>query len=180
MHQQKDSSYQSETTTFENNEIDVPQNNEVVKFIEIRCRASRKYFGLIDHYFYVINGSEYHVGNYKKGKILPINTTKGYHVVSKTSLCDTCHDKIIENYKTKEDNRLFKYYPFINCESLTTGISLQSLLIFGTLPILFISLFKGKFLISILIIFILLTALLMYSKFIYSRTRIDQCSHLKI
>lgn len=56
------------TNCDQNNKTLNNNNNtfENVKSIEIRCRASRKYFGLIDHYFYVINGSEYHVGNYKK------------------------------------------------------------------------------------------------------------------
>lgn len=146
--------------------------------IEVRCQAMRKTFGLFDHYFLVFNGYEYHSGWYKRGKILKDGTTKGSHLISLRKICKTCYYKIIAEFYVKEDLRIFNaYFPFINCETICMGISIQSLL-FLTIPFICVLVVKGYFLYAIIFLLISIILVLVHSKYRFSRTTKTKCDHL--
>lgn len=148
------------------------------KTIELRCQATRRYFGLWDHYFLVIDDKEIHLGLYEKGKILPKDTTKGSHIAAYYEICKACYDKIILDLNLQDDERLFKsYFPFLNCETLCTGFSFQSLM-FLSIPFIVVLLFKGYILWAVILSLATLFTLLAYSKFTFSRTRQKKCQHL--
>ena len=146
--------------------------------IEIRCRASSSALGLVDHYFLAIGSHEYHMGYYTKGSILPVGTTKGYHVVSERRICEECLNGIVNFYNLKEDKRLFAFYPFINCESLSTGVSVQSLF-FLACPFVLGLVVSGFLLYAFILILLVIIAFLAWSKFVYSRTVKSVCSHIE-
>lgn len=145
--------------------------------IEYRCRAIKNTFGIFDHYFLVVDNKEIHMGFYRSGKILPINSTKGAHIVAEKKLCAMCYNKIIADINLREDVRLISYYPMLNCETLSTGFSVQSLA-FLSLPIAILLLIKGFVLYACLIFLVTLLVLLLYSKFVYSRTVKLKCAHV--
>lgn len=145
--------------------------------VEVRCQALQRTWGLIDHYFLVIGEYEYHMGWYSKGCILPVGTTKGAHVVSVKTICRACYTKIVENYNLREDKRLFDYYPLVNCETLSTGLSVQALS-FLVLPFVFSLLLAGRLLWAILLTMAALIFFLMCSKYVFSRTIEYKCRHL--
>lgn len=152
--------------------------NVEYKTIEIKCQAMKKTFGLFDHYFMVIDGVEYHTGAYSGGKILKDGQTKGAHTTSVRKVCKMCYDKIIAEFYVKEDLRLFNtYFPFINCESICEGFSVQSLLFF-TIPFICLGIANGNFILVVIIILVSFLFVLMYSKYKFSRTHKNQCSHL--
>ncbi|AUQ44008.1 putative Ac81-like protein [Esparto virus] len=159
------------------NDTNNNQSSKRIK-IEIRCRAMKHTFGLFDHYFIVIGDTEYHAGNYKPGKILPLGTTKGAHIVSICEICEICHDKIMAEYYTSEDVRIFHiYFPILNCETLCMGFSIQSLL-FLTIPFLCVFILKGSFLYAIIFILLSIVIVLAHSKYRFSRTNKTKCEHL--
>lgn len=146
--------------------------------IEYRCRAIKNTLGIFDHYFLVIGDHEIHMGFYQTGKILPKNTTKGAHIVAEKELCELCYNKIIADINLKEDVRLIAYYPLLNCETLATGFSIQSLA-FLSLPIIFCCLIKGLLFYACLVVLCTILVILMYSKYVYSRTNKLKCFHLE-
>lgn len=145
--------------------------------VETRCRALKSTWGLIDHYFLVIGEYEYHMGRYSKGSVLPVDTTKGAHVVSVKTMCRACYTKIVENYSLHEDKRLFDYYPLVNCETLTTGLSVQALSVL-VLPFVFSLLLIGRLLWAVLLTLATLNVFLVWSKYVFSRTIKRKCRHL--
>lgn len=147
--------------------------------VEVRCQAMKNTLGLFDHYFIVINNVEYHMGYYSKGAILPVNSTKGWHLVTVKEVCADCYQKIIETFCLGEDKRLFSFYPFINCETLTTGFSVQSL-IFLLIPISTYLVYYKLYNILIYVILITICLILAYSKYVFSRTNYLRCKHLYI
>lgn len=149
------------------------------KVIELRCQATKKSLGLFDHYFYVIDDQEVHMGVYRKGKILPKNTTKGSHISTYYEICKVCYDKIYLNLLSKEDVRLFStYFPMLNCESLCTGFSIQSALVLA-IPFIVGLVMKGLYLWAIILFLTAIIVLLMNSKYTFSRTNEKKCSHLE-
>lgn len=146
--------------------------------VEVRCQALKRTWGLIDHYFLVIGEYEYHMGRYSKGSILPVGTTKGAHVVSVKTMCRACYTKIVENYNLREDKRLFDYYPLVNCETLSTGLSVQAIS-FLVLPFVFTLLLLGHLLWAVLLTLAALVFFLMCSKYVFSRTTEHKCRHLQ-
>lgn len=146
--------------------------------IEICVRAEKNTFGLIDHYFMIIKNFEYHPGFYKSGNILPKGKSKGYHVAAIKRVCDDCLNKLIYDYKLHEDRRISNWYPIFNCESLATGISVQSLIILVFLPTIILSFFKTYYTLAIILILVTLLSLLIYSKWTFSRTLKLKCRHL--
>lgn len=152
-------------------------DESITKLVEYRCQALKNTFGLIDHYYYVVDDKEYHLGWYKPGKILPKDTTKGYHIVGKKTVCGTCYNKIIADINFKEDRRLMSFYPLLNCESLCTGFSVQSLGLLA-LPLTCVTIFYRKFMLTLVIILTTICLLLFYSKYIFSRTKKTKCIHL--
>lgn len=146
--------------------------------IKIYAKAIKKSFGLYDHYFIIIDNHEYHLGCYTKGSKLNAGTTKGAHLITTRKLCHKCFNLLLINLEKKEDQRLFWYYPFINCESLAIGCSLQVLMTCN-IPIAFCLLIKGYFVFAILLILFILTIVLFWSKYLYSRTTFTYCKHLK-
>lgn len=158
--------------------FDVDYDIEYYKRIELRCQATKKSYGFFDHYFIVIDDMELHMGVYKKGKILPKDTTKGSHIVANYELCKACYDKIIVDLKLEEDTRLFNaYFPILNCETLCTGFSFQSITII-TVPFIFILFIKGLFLWAIILFLVTIVCLLGYSKYTFSHTKNKKCKHL--
>lgn len=146
--------------------------------VEIRVRASRNMLGLIDHYFLLVDGSEYHPGFYSNGNVLPMGTTSGAHVAERRDLCRECYDKLKIDVSLEEPRRLFGlYYPFLNCESLCTGFSVQSLHIFA-LPFVVGLACRGMILHSLLAFALALLSLLAYSKYVFSRTKDTRCAHI--
>lgn len=145
--------------------------------IEYRCRAIKNTLGIFDHYFLVIDDKEIHMGFYQTGKILPKDTTKGAHIVAEKALCEFCYNKIIADINLKEDVRLISYYPLLNCETLATGFSVQSLA-FLSLPVIVLCLIKGLLFYAFLIVLCTILVVLMYSKYVYSRTTKLKCCHI--
>lgn len=149
------------------------------KIIELRCQATKKSYGIFDHYFYVIDDKEVHMGKYEKGKILPKGATKGAHTTATYEICQACYDKIILDLTSHDDVRMFSsYFPILNCESLCTGFSIQSALSVS-FPFIIILLIKGFILWAIILFLVSLVILLGYSKYMFSQTRQKQCEHLK-
>lgn len=145
--------------------------------IEIRCQAMRQFCGIFDHYFVVVGDVEYHMGYYRHGNKLPKDSTKGAHVVAIKTICDNCYHKLLMNINLDEGKRLEWYYPLINCETLTTGFSLQ-FISFMFLPFVVFLFLKGYFLFGILLFVLALCLLLIFSKYTFSRTHKIRCRHL--
>lgn len=147
--------------------------------VKIKCRAIRKIFGLLDHYFLEIGSREYHLGFYAKGKILPSGTTKGSHLVVQRQLCPACFQRLKIMLEFSEDVRLFHYYPFINCETLTTGCSVPLGITICAIPFLISSLYRMKFMQVFVTCLLLILCILIHSKFVFSRTLYTRCTHLE-
>lgn len=154
---------------------EVPQPDE--RIVEVRVQALRSTMGIIDHYFLVLEGMEYHPGHYKRGNLLPLGTTENFHVVARRRLCIDCYNKIIADFNLREDKRIGSFYPFLNCESLATGFSLQSLG-FIALPFVFGFLLLGKLLLALVTFLVALLYLLLVGKYTISRTVRTRCHHL--
>lgn len=146
--------------------------------IDICVRAEKTSFGLIDHYFMIIDNFEYHPGFYKSGNILPKGYSKGYHVTATKHICTICLNKLILDFNLYEDRRISNWYPIFNCESLSTGISVQSIIMLVFLPTIALSIFKSHYLLAFIVFLIGIISLLFYSKWTFSRTRILKCEHL--
>lgn len=146
--------------------------------INVCVRAEKMSFGLIDHYFMIIDNFEYHPGFYKSGNILPKGFTKGYHIAAIKRVCSNCLNKLILDFNLYEDRRISNWYPIFNCESLSTGISVQSIITVVFIPTVVFALFRGFYMIAIIIFMLGLVCLLLYSKWTFSRTRNIKCEHL--
>lgn len=146
--------------------------------IEIRCRAIKRVFGLFDHFFMIIDNNEYHFGFYSKGLVLPKGTTKSSHLATIRTICHQCYIKLMIDLEFKEDARLFSYYPILNCETLSYGLSIQTIcfLNFLFIPIL---LLKKHYWLSLVFSLSIIIVLLFFSKYQYSRTLKKNCNHLK-
>lgn len=168
----------NEITTTDHQINNDSDNNKIFKRVEYRCQAQSTSFGFIDHYYLVIDETEYHLGHYRKGNILPKGTTKGSHVAAIKDICKLCYTKLFTDLKLREDKRLISYFPFLNCETLSTGFSVQSLG-FLSIPLILVLFIKGLFLYGIIAFLLTFVILLYYSKFIYSRTNYSKCKHLK-
>nr|AHW98244.1 AC81-like protein [Nilaparvata lugens endogenous nudivirus] len=149
-----------------------------VHTVEIYCQATKSSFGLINHYFLVIDNYEYHMGYYAKGSVLPFNTPKGAHLVSVKTLCSACYQKIFIDYKLREDKRLFSYYPIINCETLSTGISLQALTLL-VIPFIAACIYYGQITYAVILLLLAFIGFLICGKFVFSRSTQFICHHLK-
>lgn len=146
--------------------------------LKICVQAIKNSFGLMDHWFYIVNDKEHHVGVYYKGSVLPLNTTKGFHVVTEKIICLKCYEKLINFVRYREDKRLFKFYPFINCETLTTGWSIQVVILF-LLPLVAVVGFLGYVYWAIILFLCMFVLYLFASKYNFSRTNKSLCKHLK-
>lgn len=153
----------------------VTDGNERV--VEVRVQALKSTLGIIDHYYLVLEGMEYHPGHYKRGNFLPLGSTVNYHVAAKRRLCIDCYNKIIADFNLREDKRIGSFYPFLNCESLATGFSLQSLG-FIAVPFVFGFLLLGRMLLAVVTFLVALLYLLLVGKFTISRTVRSRCRHL--
>lgn len=151
---------------------------EKFKTIEYRCQAMRKTLGFVDHYFLVVDDKEYHAGFYKRGKVLPADTTKGYHSVMFVDVCESCYVKIVADYRLEEDIRIFNYFPLLNCETLCRGFSVQSMALLS-LPFVGMLLWKKQFAYAIILLLVVAVAVLSYSKYVFSRCKKTVCTHLK-
>lgn len=151
---------------------------EFYKTIEICCVSLKNTLGLIDHYFLTIDDFEYHLGFYKKGLVLPKGTTKGSHIICIKRICYDCLKKFNHDFENKEFQRLFYFYPFINCESLVTGISVQIICLLH-LSVAIVLFLNKKYLLTVIVILILLCISLLFSKYNFSRTMKSKCKHLQ-
>lgn len=145
--------------------------------IEIRVQALKRTLGMIDHYYMVIEDKEYHPGYYKPGCILPRDSTKGYHVAARRLVCRDCLDLIVLNFNLREDKRMLSLYPLLNCESLTVGFSVQSVALCA-IPFIGFLLCKGRPMYAALLLLCVIVALLLHSKYVFSRTARQRCNHL--
>ena len=148
--------------------------------INIKCQALRKSFGLIDHYFLEIGENEFHLGFYRKGKILPRGSTKGSHLAVIRKICLSCYERLKIMLEYAEDVRLFDYYPLVNCETLTTGISVQLGLTMCAFPFLAYFCYTKNYTYLMILFLLMLLCVLIHSKYVYSRTVFSHCSHLKL
>ncbi|KAI5630640.1 Ac81-2 [Venturia canescens] len=153
------------------------RSSEKTYSIEVRCQAEHSAWGFSDHYFLVIGNLEYHLGVYVKGSILPVNSTKGSHLVCEKTVCKECYTRIVNLYESKEDKRLFGFYPLINCESLVTGFSSQAMFM-AFLPFIAVLALSGRFLYAILLTLVGFTMYFACSKYVFSRTQKVSCRHL--
>lgn len=149
------------------------------RVLQILVRASKRALGLVDHYFLLVDDEfEYHPGMYGRGNVLPGGTTEGAHVVERRDICRMCYEKLMIDFSLLEDRRLMStYYPFLNCETLVTGISVQSLHALA-LPFVVGLLCRGKWLYAVALLLAAVVSLLAYSKYVFSRTRRTRCQHL--
>lgn len=146
--------------------------------VEVRCQALSRTWGLIDHYFLVIGEHEYHMGgSYSKGSVLPVGSTKGAHTISLKTVCSACYTRIVDSYLFREDMRLFNFYPIVNCETLSTGLSLQAISIL-TLPFVLYLLSLGLILWAVILTLCTVVFFLASSKYAFSRTAKLRCRHL--
>lgn len=146
--------------------------------IEVRVQALKSVFGLIDHYYMILDDKEYHPGMYAPGSILPKDSTKGYHVAAIRTVCQLCHDKLVLNLNAREDKRIWSFFPLLNCESISTGFSIQSVVLVLILPIVTMLLLQRKILITVIAVLLGLLVHLSVSKYMFSRTVKTRCSHL--
>lgn len=149
------------------------------KQIQYYCRAIKQTFGLFDHYFIVIDNYEIHMGFYRPGKILPKGTTKNAHLIAVGTICLDCYTELVTNINMQEDLRLTKYYPVLNCESLTMGLSIQSTVSIISIPIIVMFLIKHQWLYALISLLIAFSIILLYSKYRYTHTKNVKCKHLK-
>lgn len=146
--------------------------------VEVRCQALRRTWGLIDHYFLVIGEHEYHMGgSYSKGAVLPIGTTKGAHTISIKTVCAACYTRTVDGYRLREDRRLFNFYPIVNCETLSTGLSLQAVSSLAV-PFVIYLLSIGSILWAVILTLCTVVVFLASSKYAFSRTVRLKCRHL--
>lgn len=152
--------------------------------LEIRVQALKSTLGLVDHYYmvFVDDGNEqaieYHPGVYSAGCILPAGTTKGYHVAYTKIICSECYNKIILNFNQHEDKRIWSWYPFLNCESMSTGFSVQTMMMLF-IPFVLLFLFHGHYMYAVLIFLVGLVLQLAISKYVFSRTSQKRCKHIR-
>lgn len=152
---------------------------EAVYTVEVRCQALKRTLGLIDHYYLVIGAYEYHVGGaHSGGSVQPVGTTKGAHTVAVKTVCSACYTRTVENYRRGEDRRLFNYYPLINCETLATGLSLQTVSAMAA-PFVFVLVTLGRILWAVVLTLAALVFFLSSSKYAFSRTHYQTCRHLR-
>lgn len=112
---------------------------------------------ITNHYFYIINDKEYHLGKYPSGRILPINTTLPRTIIGEKVLCKKCFDDFIIKFDEGYDKKLFHYgYPIINCESIICGISLQIIMAIIAVVVVGLTFFKTYSLILTILSFIIM------------------------
>lgn len=145
--------------------------------IEIRSRIIRSSLGLFDHYFLIIDDYEYHLGGYRGRVKMSKGTTINSNLCSLRTICSHCYAKILYNIEIGEYDKLFKFFPLVNCETLVCGISIQSLFVF-TVPFVFVLLFYGKFLLAVILFLLAVTVLLWHSKYTLSRITKTRCDHM--
>lgn len=80
-------------------------------------------FGIYNHYFLLIEeiDMEIHPGHYKYGVYMRAGSTKGYSVESNVMLCPLCLNGLINLVRTLEE---VWFYPYINCETLSKGLTI--------------------------------------------------------
>ena len=147
--------------------------------VETFLRASKHSWGITDHYWWQFGGSEYHVGTEQQHRIKPANSTLGGHLYSKSYICEQCLNNLETKLQSKRDIQLLQnMYPLVNCESLTTGFSSQSVFLLALVPIIGLVVFH-KFCFALLLFLATLVLYLMGSKYAYSKTRTYHCPHIE-
>jgi Baculoviridae AC81 len=153
-------------------------NNEPVP-VELCCQAIRRCWGLADHYFLRFDGNEYHLGNYRRGRVLPIGTTKGAHVTTRYMLCRECHQRLAERIDRNGDAKLFaSFFPLVNCETFCRGFSLQATILLA-IPVAVVLVLRFRFYLALVVVLLVMLLQLACSKYRFSRTDLSHCPHLK-
>lgn len=144
------------------------------------CRAMRPVLGLFDHYFSVFdNELEIHWGSYHKGRVLPVGTTRNAHLLGVQTMCHACYTKCMWMVNSADDSRLFKWYPLMNCETLTMGVSVQLVIVLTAFMVKLVLLWHNQLLWFFVAVLATLVFLLGYSKYLHSRRpKYFQCVHL--
>lgn len=145
--------------------------------IKLHLRPIAWSYGLFDHYFLVIKDTEYHLGEYPKGTKLPVGTTKNSSILYNIEYCKDCYNKLLLDIETQEHKRLFSFFPFVNCETLATGLSIQSINLWF-FPIIVYCLCSQRFLLAILIFLLCLLLQVVYSKYQMIGVRKKKCEHI--
>lgn len=145
--------------------------------VEIWCRPTHRLFGLLDHFYIVLNDNEHHLGFYKEGSVLPKGTTQSSHLVSIRTICHQCYLKLLIDLELREDVRFFYFYPILNCETLVNGLSVQTIFLLNLIfvPVL---MWKKLYWFALLTTLIIIIATLIYSKLHYKETCYTKCIHI--
>lgn len=161
--------------------MEEPINKIVSTKIEVCEKVIRQSFGFVKHYFLRIPeiGIEIHPGHYTRGTHHNLDTTKNYRVYATKIVCPGC---LSELQQESNDMSYVWYYPFINCETLTKGltgqvaISIQVVLYVLLALCIIASIFK-----SVLYVFaILVVALgLVYNNYLNCGSRLFVCHHIE-
>lgn len=153
-------------------------NDEPVT-VELCCQAIRRCWGLADHYFLRFEGNEYHLGNYRRGRILPVGTTKGAHVTTRYMLCRECYQRLVERIEGNCDAKLFAcFFPLLNCETFCRGFSLQATILLAV-PVAVVLVLRFRFYLALVVVLLVALLQLAFSKYRFSRTERGHCPHLK-
>lgn len=147
------------------------------KIIELRCTPQKNTLGLVDHYYMVLDGVEYHVDLNSTQKQLPEGTTRRSHTVEYRGACSMCYDRQLGTYFTVAD--IFKYFPWFNCETICMGFSFQSLFLL-TVPFIVALFLSHNYLCCVIFMLLVAIAFLLFSKYNYSRTKYALCPHIEL
>ncbi|UDM55438.1 Ac81 [Phenacoccus solenopsis nudivirus] len=150
--------------------------NTKFETFDIYVKALPNTFGLVDHYYMVHDGVSYHMG---KNRMINIRKVPESHtLIRKLYKCEQCTSDFYKNLHANEDVRLFNFYPFVNCESLSVGFSAQSLCLLS-IPLAFTTFIVfGALLVSIIILLVGLIFCLWIGKYDRSRIKHKFCQHL--
>lgn len=134
---------------------------------------------IFDHYFIVYDGMEYHLGTYKRGNVLPAGTTENSNLVYRDYLCTDCSDRLGRELDASKyrDRTVFKFFPFVNCETLVCGFSVQSTFTLAV-PCVLTLIYFGKIVYAILLFMTALVLMLWSSKYALGSAKIRKCEHL--
>lgn len=154
-------------------------DKEAIK-IEVCGKPIAKTFGLIKHYFIRLEHPELeiHPGQYKKGTHHNLEFTKGFEIYIKKIMCRECLQKLL---KESNDMKMYWYYPFINCETLTKGLTgqfaISNQIVLLVLLILFLIVSFCCNYIYLLGVMVVLLVIL-YNNYLSSGTSLLVCHHL--
>lgn len=118
-------------------------------------------------------------GNYPLGEKIKKGTTKNAVVSKRSFVCKNCYQELQKRLDSNEYRRVFKYFPIINCETLTVGLSIQSIVLGFGLISMFVDFYLKHDHLAIISLLLTLLVVLIVSKYTLCRTHLNYCKHLK-